>query len=126
MIFHHGMRGLIRIGGDAFGAGDVDERFVVGAVSGFGHGAYGLQFVRRVEQTLISTRNVIVDFNAEYMILFGIPYNLRGVLRSQSIRTDSRVIRPVTLLRTGETGQANTSDQRKELQSDVATSHARA
>ena len=79
MIFHHGVRRFVGVGGDAFGAGDVDESAVADFVSGFGDGVDGFQFRGRIEKAFVAAGDVVIDLDAEDVALGGFADDVIGL-----------------------------------------------
>ena len=95
VILGHAVRCWSRFGGDAFGARDVYESVVAGGVSLLGDCVNGLQLLGGIQKALVSARNVVVHFDAEYVRISGPADDLIRIVEPQAVTGDADVVRPV-------------------------------
>src|SRR5450432_135359 len=114
MVFRQGVRGFIRIRGDAFGSGNINETLVAGLVSRLSHRANRAQLFGGIEETLVSPWNVVVHLNTKHPARLRVSNDRIGVAGMQPVRPDAHVMRPVLRGFVASRGAAKQKNARSE------------
>ena len=108
MIFQYGVRGLVRVGGNALRTRDIHKGLIVGLVRLFGYRTEHLELGSGVEKALVASGNVIVHFNAKDMVLTSLAYGLIRIVVVQAICRNAHRVGPILLgLLTGRVTRHN-------------------
>src|SRR5271154_5088516 len=105
------------MGGDAFGASDINKGAIAGLMGFFSDSADGFQLLFWIQKTLIAALDVVIHFNAEDVVTGGAGDDRVSVGIAKSPRADADIVCPVGIvgmtisLRDGERCRKQGSDQ---------------
>src|SRR4029453_14303152 len=89
------MLGFFCVGGDAFGAGDVDERLISNLVRLFGKPGDWWKLFRWIEKAFIAARDVIVYFDPKHVASLGVSDNRARIRGAEAVGANANIVGPV-------------------------------